>query len=528
MKTGQPRKVHSDVTHVRIFRYDPSHDQEPRYDIFEVPLEKGMVVLDVLKYVYENLDGSLAFEYGCRYGRCGLCAVKVNGNPRLACQTLAEPMMGIEPLDNFPIVRDLVVDRQDVEERAKQTQPFLQRNPDQARVPEVLEAHRFETVKVVSRCIGCMACHSSCPSFSLNRYTFGGPSVLVTVARYAFDPRDAMDRVPLVHSAGLFNCFACGKCEEICPQHIPVTEVVERMRSMAISKEVVPAALAKVSRTLLTTGHAFEPMRSGPATFLEKLVPAEDEEPSEERVGLFIGCTINADPRLQRIGEKTLEILRNKRIMGVEIPKEQVCCGLPLIEIGERDRIKDLVERNVSLFEQRNINHMVVLCPGCAMVMRNEWPRIVAGLKGRKPRFRVSDLSEYLAAMVSGLRKRMKPLNVKVAFHDPCHLYRGQGIHSAPREILSELPGVEFQEMSEPDRCCGGGGMVWATNSELALSSAIGKIETLRDLGVDAIVTSCPTCLRQLSIAMKRAGLKGVQALHLVDLIHQALVDETK
>lgn len=523
MKSAPPFEAFMDRPQVAIFRYDPSRDQEPRYDHFEVPLEKGMVILDVLKFVYENVDGSLAFEHGCRYGRCGLCAVKINGKPQLACQTLAEPTMIIEPLDNFPIVRDLVVDRGEVDERVKQIQPFLQRNPTQVKVPQALEPNRFETFRAVSRCIDCLVCHSSCPSFSLNPYIFCGPSVFVELARYALDPRDVMDRVPLAHSAGLFNCFQCGKCNQVCPHHIPIQEkVLERLRSIAVSRGVAPAAVFEVAKNLQDRGRPLVTTQSRSGTFLEKMVSRCEKEPSAGKIGLFIGCLINADPRLQSIGRKTLEVLQ-KNNMSVEIPREQVCCGLPWIQMGEREQAKNLVEKNVLLFEEKGISHVVAICPGCGMVMKNEWPEIFASLKGRPPSFRISDLSEFWVGMGAGARKWVHPLSLQVTFHDPCHLGRGQGIHAAPREILSRLPGVGVREMPEADRCCGGGGMVRATNWMLAQSAALRKIEDLRDLKVDGIVTTCPTCLLQLSGAIKSSGFKGLKALHLVDLIHRAL-----
>jgi len=527
MKFGPPSEVSADRAQVRIFRYDPMQDREPRYDFFEVPLEKGNVILDVLNFVYENLDGTLAFEHGCRYGRCGLCAVKVNGRPVLACQTLAGPAMVIEPLDNFPIIRDLVVDRKEVDDRVKQIQPFLQRNPGQVSLPEILLPARFETFREVSRCTGCLACHSSCPSYSLNPYTFSGPSVLVDLTRYALDPRDVLDRVPLAYSAGLFNCFQCGKCQEVCTQHIPVGErVLERLRSMAVSRKVVPPAVLEVSENLLATGRPFSTIGGGPTTSLSARDSRDegDGDMRGERIGLFVGCTINADPRLQKIGAKILEVLRRSgNQVAVEIPAEQVCCGLPWVQMGERGQAKTLVEKNVLLFEEKGIHHVVALCPGCAMVMKNEWPKMFTSLQNRAPMFRVSDLSEFLLATFPAETGGMKPLNMAVTFHDPCHLGRGQGIYSAPREVLHRLPGVELREMPGADQCCGGGGMVRATNWKLAQSAAIRRIEGLQDLKVGGIVTTCPTCLLQLSMAVKSSRLKGIKALHLVDLLHQAL-----
>ena len=83
----------SSTIRLTLSRFDPEKDQAPRRETHRVPFQEGMTILDAIFYVYENIDRSLAFSYGCRYGRCGLCAVNVNGKPTLICQTLAPKEM---------------------------------------------------------------------------------------------------------------------------------------------------------------------------------------------------------------------------------------------------------------------------------------------------------------------------------------------------------------------------------------------------------------------------------------------------
>jgi succinate dehydrogenase/fumarate reductase iron-sulfur protein len=96
---------------VKVFRFNPEADKKPRYDLFEIPLEEGMSVLRGLRYIYENLDGSLAYkDYFCKTNQCGMCAMKVNGRPVFACNARLEKETVVEPLPHFPIIRDIVVD----------------------------------------------------------------------------------------------------------------------------------------------------------------------------------------------------------------------------------------------------------------------------------------------------------------------------------------------------------------------------------------------------------------------------------
>jgi succinate dehydrogenase/fumarate reductase iron-sulfur protein len=97
---------------VKIYRTHPGDNSQHRYDTFTIPYQMGQSILGVLKYIYENLDSSLAYYDSCRIGKCTGCHIRVNGKTRLACTTVAngEDLL-LEPLAGFTVIRDLVVDR---------------------------------------------------------------------------------------------------------------------------------------------------------------------------------------------------------------------------------------------------------------------------------------------------------------------------------------------------------------------------------------------------------------------------------
>jgi len=101
--------VGNGLAEVELFRLDPARDDAPRYQNVRTPYE-GFTVLDVLRYIYENIDSTLAFRWACTAGCCRSCAVLVNGKPVLACMKSAERKMKIEPHPKFVILKDLVVD----------------------------------------------------------------------------------------------------------------------------------------------------------------------------------------------------------------------------------------------------------------------------------------------------------------------------------------------------------------------------------------------------------------------------------
>ncbi|GAB4333481.1 MAG: hypothetical protein Kow0099_05390 [Candidatus Abyssubacteria bacterium] len=98
---------------VKVFRFDPETDKEPYYRDYQVPFTVGMSAMNALDYIYQNLDGSLAYydHAGCSLGICARCTAKVNGKPCLLCQTPVNDDICIEPTTTAYVIKDLVVRR---------------------------------------------------------------------------------------------------------------------------------------------------------------------------------------------------------------------------------------------------------------------------------------------------------------------------------------------------------------------------------------------------------------------------------
>jgi len=98
---------------VKVFRSDPALDGKPRYSEYTVPFEKGMSAMDALDYIYQNLDGTIAYydHAGCSLGICARCTGRVNGRSVLLCQAAVEGDTVIEPVNAAKVLRDLVPNR---------------------------------------------------------------------------------------------------------------------------------------------------------------------------------------------------------------------------------------------------------------------------------------------------------------------------------------------------------------------------------------------------------------------------------
>lgn len=204
-----------------VFRYNPQVDSQPYYKDYEVEWHDALTVLEALRYIHEKYE-PISFVYSCRTENCGLCAMKVNGEPVLACHrriTEGESVT-IEPLDRFPVIKDLVIDKTPVQNRLRSLSPQFLR-PEPMMNPFVVSPGRGAQVEVMQRCCECMLCMSVCPTIEAEGFdNYAGPRILLLLASRYFDEREDVGdlRLQQAVSSGLFKCIECGTCTQVCPK----------------------------------------------------------------------------------------------------------------------------------------------------------------------------------------------------------------------------------------------------------------------------------------------------------------------
>jgi fumarate reductase iron-sulfur subunit len=231
---------------VEIARFHPERDEQPSFQSYEVPLRDDWVVLDALNHIKDKIDGSLTYRWSCRMGICGSCGMTVNGEPKLTCATfLSEYAPGpirVEPLKNFPVLRDLVVDISDFLTKLSKAKPWLIRKEEKPvadgeylQTPEQLEAY-----KQFSMCINCLLCYAACPVYGLDPL-FGGPAAIALAQRYNMDSRDegADERLDILsHSDGIWGCTFVGECTKVCPKHVDPAGAIQQYKLTATKEWV--------------------------------------------------------------------------------------------------------------------------------------------------------------------------------------------------------------------------------------------------------------------------------------------------
>jgi fumarate reductase iron-sulfur subunit len=228
----------ADRIKLQVARYRPEQEGTPTVQEYEVPCHKDWVVLDGLNYVKDQLDGTLSFRWSCRMGCCGSCGMTVNGEPKLTCATfLSEYAPGpvrVEPLRNFPVVRDLVVEIGDFMRKLVTVKPWIVRKEER---PLSQGEHRQTPLQMdeyhqYSMCINCMLCNAACPVYGLDP-KFLGPAAIALAQRYNLDSRDqgAKQRGEVLDDhEGIWGCTFVGECTKVCPQDVDPAGAIQRYK----------------------------------------------------------------------------------------------------------------------------------------------------------------------------------------------------------------------------------------------------------------------------------------------------------
>lgn len=229
---------------LRVFRFDPGQDREPRYDRFSIPLRERMTVLDALFYALEHYDPSLSFRFSCRGAVCGSCALVINGSIRLACQTqvasLGPAPVEVSPLPYLPLVKDLVVDLAPFYEKFDRIKPYLIRSSPAPEKEHRQSPRQRQRLDSVTDCIWCAACYAACPILWTDP-EYLGPPALVKAYRFLVDSRDEgrEERLRLVDGEqGVWRCHTIFNCVEVCPKEINQTQAIEGLRRQALRRRL--------------------------------------------------------------------------------------------------------------------------------------------------------------------------------------------------------------------------------------------------------------------------------------------------
>ena len=403
-------------------------------------------------------------------------------------------------------------------------------------------------------CIRCGLCLAVCPTYREYLKETASPRGRVALARKGLEGE--LELSPNLIEQ-MYGCFACMECNDICPVGIRPAELVLSMRH--VQQQLHPARWKRILfKGLMSKAGWLEaatlPLRlyeklgirrlvyllgmnrllPGRIRDLEAMLPRLPQRPLRRvlpeataargveryRIGFFLGCAQSL-----LFGDQSAATLRVLARNGCTViaPKEIECCGMPARGYGCVDLVENHARHNIAVFEQFNVDAIVTDCATCGSTLKeygsflshdSEWAERAAGF-ARK----VKDISEFLAEIP--LLKPAKRIDMKVTYHDPCHLRRGQRVWKEPRRLLSLIDGLELVEMRESDRCCGSAGSQLITHYDTAWKVLGRKLDCILHTEARIVASGCPGCQMQLNTGLRRRGLSA-RVVHPVALLDEA------
>lgn len=226
---------------IRVLRYNPQQPEVPPHmQTFELADAEGMTLFIALTEIREKQDPSLQFDFVCRAGICGSCAMVINGRPTLACRTLTKNLRAeitLAPLPFFELIGDLSVNTgkwmRGMSERLEAWLHEKRKDVDLARIEEPMDPDLAEKLNELDRCVECGCCVAGCGTARM-RPDFVGAVGLAKIARFRLDPREARtdaDYYELVgDDAGVFGCMSLLACHDVCPKNLPLQTQIAFIR----------------------------------------------------------------------------------------------------------------------------------------------------------------------------------------------------------------------------------------------------------------------------------------------------------
>ncbi|MHA1144518.1 MAG: (Fe-S)-binding protein [Candidatus Helarchaeota archaeon] len=309
----------------------------------------------------------------------------------------------------------------------------------------------------------------------------------------------------------IFACPTCGNCAAQCEQEVAdhLIDIFEALRADAVNAGCQLEAHKTFPDMIARENNPYNEPHEKRSAWLEKDLPEKAD------VLYFVGCT--SSYRQENLAKATVKLFEALKIDYTVSPDEW-CCGSPLLRTGQVNVAKKLAEHNVQTIKDLGVKTVVTSCAGCYRTLTKDYSKLFGELP-----FEIKHVTDFLLEKIDALP--FKEENLKVTYHDPCHIGRHSKIFDSPRELIQKIPGVSLIELPrnrENAWCCGAGGGVKSAFKDWSVEIATERIKEAEALGVDMLITSCPFCCRNLSDAIEKSN-SSLKMMDVVELLNSHL-----
>jgi glycolate oxidase iron-sulfur subunit len=426
-----------------------------------------------------------------------------------------------------------------------------------AATPRAWDEHKPPQREVIDDCVHCGFCLPTCPTYALWGEEMDSPRGRIVLMREGLEEGSELTDVMVTH---LDRCLGCMACVTACPSGVRYDKLIEDARAQVERnhdrgpqqralreaifetfthpgrlRAMVPALAAarRLGITRLARRRGGVVDRLGPlkdmlamapevkvgaaAETLAKHTPARGTRRGS--VGFLQGCVQRVF--FADVNRATVDVLAAEGF-GVYAPRAPRCCGALQLHSGYDEPAVELAKKTIEAFE--GCETVLVNAAGCGSAMK-EYGHLLREEPGwleRASEFssRVQDVTEFLAGVEPAAERR--PVPMKVAYHDPCHLAHAQGVRAEPRKLLRDIPELELCEPAEWELCCGSAGIYNLVNPDAAADLGRRKLENLLDTGAEAVAAANPGCALQIVAHARQAG-RELPVHHPMELLRRSI-----
>lgn len=419
--------------------------------------------------------------------------------------------------------------------------------------------HILPSDDVLSQCIHCGMCLSTCPTYELTKLERSSPRGRIKMIKSL-----ARGEMPItdIFADEMSFCLDCQACETACPAGVKYGSMVEaarvevdnsihgsfwgkKIKRFALKyilaskrnlkivsrlfyfyqQSFLPELLEKLCKPKIVPYKIIAMYNLSPKVSLEfsdSVIPQVIEPKGKINMttAFHYGCLMNV--MFSDINKDTVELL-SKSGCRVETPKEQECCGSLHAHNGDKETAKKLAKKNLIAFSKHNYDYLISNSAGCGAFMKE-----YVHLFENEPEFaelaktfskRVKDLSEFYSDI---LPTNFNSCSENVTYHDACHLVHSQKISTQPRKVINSIPGIKYTELNEASWCCGSAGIYNITRYDDSMKILDRKIDNIKSINAENVIMSNPGCISQIKYGCRKNNL-DIKIEHLATFLNRYL-----
>ena len=381
-------------------------------------------------------------------------------------------------------------------------------------------------------CVKCQLCTLNCQVYEATRddpeletylsYAAINSHVKKEIKAKYFADRLLVRKEEPMPESEVYHCLLCARCAEACPVFINTRELGIAVRANLHRRGLAPKKFHMVRDAVVNEKNVANFPNSDRAMWIDFFIPQPPEDyyqKDKAEVVYFVGCVGSFSPQVQDIPAAFVQVMEKAGVDFTILGEAEQCCGYPLMILGMGKEVEEHIKHNIEMIKAKGAKTVVFSCPSCYHTFAHEYPEI-EGVE-------LLHHSQFIARLIrEGRIKLKKPLEVSVAYHDPCDLGRNSRVFDEPREVVNALPGVKFREFPsnrEFALCCGGGGDVEIANPKITEKVSMQIIDEAEEVSIDTIATACQQCKRVIKAAANMHEGKRFQVKDIAELVLEAM-----